>query len=357
MKTKNVLKSETRKEIKNALTKGVMKTDLSPEEFGMYVTQLFYIDDVQTKFRNQRRSKIVNEYIKDDTLFPEIQRLRRIENGDDKAKKKVAELIKQALINQINLRNEKFGIDIRVDMKTVEPYVNDMCEREYDKDTSSQVFEIFEMDRIKDVEKYLNKIPVYINFCKKVKGLGVKLSAKLIAGIKDIERFPNPSSLWSYCGVGDPLKSKLVAKQTAHFSPKMRATLYNVAESFIKAGSQYRSVYDKRKAETLIKHPEWHNLKPCPIKNIGDKAPKADKNGIITWSNQHPKHADKDAKRVMIKRFLAELFVAWYRSKGMNPPSEPYGVEIQGHHKEAQIVEYDNVLQNQLVEIEEEVLI
>jgi hypothetical protein len=343
MKARNVLKSETRKEIRNALTKGVMKTDLSPEEFNMYVAQLFYIDDVQTTFRNQRRSKIVNEYIKDDVLFPEIQRLRRIENGDDKAKKKVAELIKQALINQINSRNEKFGIDIVVDMKTVEPYINDMCEKEYNEDTSSQVFEIFETDRIKDVENYLNKIPIYINFCKKVKGLGVKLSAKLIAGIKDIERFPNPSSLWSYCGVGDPEKSKLKKGQIANFSPKMRATLYNVSESFIKAGSQYRTIYDKRKADTLIKHPEWHNLNPDGTPNTG--------------KNMHPKHADKDAKRVMIKRFLAELFVAWYRSKGMNPPSEPYGVEIQGHHKETQIVEYDGVLQDELVEIEEEVMV
>jgi hypothetical protein len=54
----------------------------------------------------------------------------------------------------------------------------------------------------------------------------------------------------------------------------------------------------------------------------------------------HPKHAHIDAARVMIKRFLAELFVAWYMSLGIEPPAKPYGVEIQGHHEDPMIVPY-----------------
>jgi len=333
------LKAEIRKEIKTELFKNVTKTPLTPEEFKMYVNQLYYIDDVQTRFKNQRRASVSNNIIKHDALFPEIERLRRIENSSEGDKVKIAKLIKEALVRQLNLEFESRGEETRVDVKNVEPYVNAIANRKYDEDKSAQVFELFETDRLKDVENYLEAIPVF-GWCKDVKGLGTKLAAKLLAGIGDIQRFPNPASLWSYCGVGDAAKSKRVDGQRLSHSPKMRATLYNLQESFIKAGSQYRIIYDKRKEKTLTTHPEWHNLVPCPIKNVGSKAPKTDENGNQTWSNQHPKHAHVDACRVMIKRFLAELFVAWYQSLGIEPPAKPYGVEIQGHHEDPMIVPY-----------------
>jgi len=333
------LKSEIRKEIKNELFKNVTKTPLTPEEFKMYVNQLYYIDDVQTRFKNQRRASVSNNIIKHDELFPEIERLRRIENSTEGTKTKIAQLIKEALVRQLNIKFEAHGDDTRVDVKNVEKYVNDIANQKYDADKSAQVFEVFETDRLKDVETYLETLPVY-GWCKEVKGLGTKLAAKLLAGIGDIRRFPNPATLWSYCGVGDASKEKRTKGQQLKHSPKMRATLFNLQESFIKAGSQYRVIYDKRKEKTLTTHPEWHNLTPCPIKNVGKNAPKTDENGNQTWSNQHPKHAHIDACRVMIKRFLAELFVAWYKSLGIEPPAKPYGVEIEGHHEEPMIVPF-----------------
>jgi hypothetical protein len=333
------LKSEIRKEIKNELFKNVTKTLLTPEEFKMYVNQLYYIDDVQTRFKNQRRASISNNIIKHDELFPEIERLRRIENSTEGDKGMVAKLVKEALVRQLNLGFEARGDDTRVDIKNVESYVNDIANQKYDVDKSAQVFEVFETDRLKDVETYLETIPVY-GWCKEVKGLGTKLAAKLLAGIGDIRRFPNPASLWSYCGVGDASKEKRTKGQQLKYSPKMRATLFNLQESFIKAGSQYRVIYDKRKEKTLTTHPEWHNLVPCPIKNVGKNAPKTDEKGNQTWSNQHPKHAHIDASRVMVKRFLAEFFVAWYQSLGLEPPAKPYGVEIKGHHEDPMIVPF-----------------
>lgn len=333
-------KSELRKEIKNELFKNVSKVPLSPEEFRMYVNQLFYIDDIKTKFKNQRRAVVSNKIIKNDELFPEIQKLRRIENSTDGDKIKIAKLIKEALVRQLNVEFEKDFIDTRVDIKNVEKYVYDKANSEYDTDKSAQVFELFEVDRLKDVKEYMeDNLPVYL-WCKEVKGLGDKLTAKILSGIGDIERFPNPASLWSYCGVGDAEKSKRKTGQQLRHNPKMRKTLYVLQETFIKAGSQYRVIYDKRKERTATTHPEWHNLIPCPIKNVGDAAPKIDDKGNVTWANKHPKHAHIDASRVMIKRFLAELFAAWYQSKGLTPPSKPYGVEIKGHHEEPMIVEY-----------------
>jgi len=334
------LRSEIRKEIKNEVFKGVTKTPLTPEEFKMYVNQLFYIDKTQTLFKNQRRASVSNNIIKNDELYPEIQRLRRIENSSEGTKTKIAQLIKKALVRQLNMEFEKNFDNTRVDIKNVENYVLNIANRKYDEDKTAQIFELLEVDRLKDVKKYMNdNLPVY-QWCQEVKGLGDKLTAKLLAGIGDIRRFPNPASLWSYCGVGDASKEKRETGNRLRHSPKMRATLFNLQESFIKAGSQYRVIYDKRKEKTLTTHPEWHNLAPCPIKNVGDKAPKTDENGNVTWSNQHPKHAHIDASRVMIKRFLAELFAAWYMSLGIEPPAKPYGVEIEGHHEDPMIVPF-----------------
>lgn len=335
------LRTEIRKEIKKEIFSGVSKKELaSPEEFKMFVNQLFYIDDVQTTFKNQRRASVSNNIIKNDELFTKISEMRRVENSTEGHKIKIAGLIKEALVRQINLTNEKQGKSERVELKNVEEHVNSIANRKYDEDKSAQVFELFENDRLKDVENYMEKnLPIF-QWCKEIKGLGTKLTAKVFAGIGDIERFPNPASLWSYCGVGDAEASKRVTGQMLKHSPKMRATLYNLQESFIKANSQYRVIYDKRKERTMITHPEWHNLIPCPVKNVGKDAPKTDDKGNVTWANKHPKHAHVDAMRVMIKRFLAELFSAWYISKGINPPSKPYGVEIKGHHEEPMIVPY-----------------
>jgi len=326
-------KSLIRSELKKQIFDNASKTKLNEDDFKMYVSQLFYIDDTQTTFRNQRRSKVSNDIIKHDEQYPEICRLRRIENdvegnkdAKDSIKTKIAILVKEALVRQLNKKFEKRGDDIRVDIKNVEDYVSSLASDEYDRDVCSQIFELFEKDRLKDVKEYMvENLPVY-PWCEEVRGLGSKLTAKLLAGIGDIRRFPNPASLWSYCGVGDAEKSKRKKGQQLTHSPKMRSTLYNLEESFIKANSQYRVIYDKRKERTLTTHPEWHNLMPDGSPNTG--------------KNMHPKHAHNDAARVMIKRFLAELFVAWYMSLGIEPPAKPYGVEIKGHHEDPMIVPY-----------------
>jgi len=325
------VKSELRKEIKKELFTDVSKAPLTFEEFKMYVSQLFHIDDTQTLFKNQRRASVVNNIIKDDDLYPEIVKLRRIENSSEGNKTKIAKLIKVAQVTQLNLREFAIGNDPVVDIKNVESYVNEIVTRKYGEDKIAQVFELVEGDRLKDVEKYMeDNLPIF-QWCKEVRGLGTKLSAKILAGIGDIRRFPNPASLWSYCGVGDPAKTKRQKGVQLSHSPKMRSTLFNLQEAFIKAGSQYRVIYDKRKERTLTTHPEWHNLLPDGTPNTG--------------KNMHPKHAHVDASRVMIKRFLAELFDAWYRSLDLEPPAKPYGVEIKGHHEDPMIVPYANELE------------
>ena len=83
-------------------------------------------------------------------------------------------------------------------------------------------------------------------------------------------------------------------------------------------------IFESRKRKTLSTHPEWHNMLPDGSKNTG--------------KNMHPKHAYIDARRVMVKRFMCELYDSWYRAEGIEPPALPYGVEIKGHHLEEKII-------------------
>ena len=198
-------------------------------------------------------------------------------------------------------------------------YVNAIFLERYNSDPATMAFEILEQERLKDLQKYMQTMPVY-PWLLSVKGLGTKGMAKLIAIIDDIKRFPNPSSLWSYAGVGDSSKEKKQKGVQLKHNPKLRSVLYIISEAMIKSNSQYKVIYDKRKEYTKTTHPEWHNLVPCPINNVKnhivmgkkvDDSPKIDKDGNLVWKNLHPKHAHIDAMRAMIKRFLCELYVAW----------------------------------------------
>lgn len=332
-------KAELRKNLRKEFFKGNVNTSMSAVRFKMKVNRLFFLDKVQTTLFNQIRGCSIDEIICYDEEFPKIEELRRTENTDGD-KKKRAKMEKEALVRQVNKSLDAIGSDEVVTEKNVEEYVTELAREDYENGKITQFFELFEDEEIKELRKYMDaNLPVY-QWCKEVRGLGDKLTAKLLAGIKDIRRFPNPASLWSYCGVGDASKEKRQTGNQLSHSPKMRATLYNLQEAFIKAGSQYRVIYDKRKEKTLKTHPEWHNLTPCPVKNVGKDAPKTDDKGNVSWKNMHPKHAHVDASRVMIKRFLAELFAAWYQSLGQEPPAKPYGVEIEGHHEDPMIVPF-----------------
>lgn len=312
---KNLVKNQIKKEFK-----GIKKLPLSQDEFKMYASQLYAIDDIQTLFKNQRRASTSNAIIRNDALWSEICELRKTENSIKGNKVKIAKLIKKALFNQLH---DKYT-DLK--LNNVEDFVNKIANEQYENDRSAQVFEVFEQDRLKDIKKYMEKNLTIYPWCLKVKGLGIKLTGKLLAGIGDIQRFENPSKLWTYCGIGDASAQKMKKGVQGNFSPKMRSLMYLIGESFIKSNSQYKKIYDERKHKTLTTHPEWHNLNADGTPNEG--------------KNMHPKHAHTDARRVMVKRFLAELYDAWYKSLGIEPPAQPYGVEIKGHHKEKQIVEY-----------------
>jgi len=325
----NQKKKQIRKEIRNRIeikvTNVIPQLQMSPiDYFYLHANQLWYLDKMQVALFNQGRGALVNSVISKHSLFAQIQQLRRNENKGTEAevtkrKKEIAALIKQALFETLKTDEDK-----------VEEYVTEQAQLNFDTSYEGEAFQIAEEVVVKKLEEYLNELPIYTNYMSQVKGLGPKTSAKLLAVLKDITRFPTPSSLWHYCGLQveeNGFAEKKTAGQRLSSNPKMKSLLLGViGPNFIKQNGQYRVVYDQRAEKTKKTRPEWWHLNPD-----GTKA---------TCKNMNPKHGYLDAKRVMIKRFLCELWRAAYFAKGQEPPCNPWILNQPNHHLDPDIVSY-----------------
>ena len=168
-----------------------------------------------------------------------------------------------------------------------------------------------------------------------VRGVGSVLAARLLSRL-DLSRAPSPASFWAYCGLGTVAAEALVCERcgarvfvspgtrvaAAHTPPDARGrctgTLrprgvaedvrvaqgrprrgerapydmeakticYLIGVSFVRCGGSYRELYDERKEHLATTHPEW------PAKRV-----------------------HLAAVRATVKRFLADLWVAWHEAE------------------------------------------
>lgn len=69
------------------------------------------------------------------------------------------------------------------------------------------------------------------------------------------------SDLWSYCGHGDVTrkrrKGQTPEEAAAGGKPDAKMLVHLMAESCVKSGGPYRAIYDERRMDTAITHPEW----------------------------------------------------------------------------------------------------
>jgi hypothetical protein len=169
-----------------------------------------------------------------------------------------------------------------------------------------------------------------------VRGVGSVLAARLLSRL-DISRASSPASFWSYCGLGTVAAEEQVCEecgarvfvapgtrvQAPHAMAGRRGTCtgplhprglagtvrvaqgrprrgeraaydleakticYLIGVSFVRCGGPYRTLYDERKAHLAAHHPEW------PAKRV-----------------------HLAAVRATVKRFLADLWVAWREAEG-----------------------------------------
>lgn len=277
--------------------------------FKQNVRAIKAIQKTRIKIGNGIYGTLIEQLLSGSPYLQDIMKMRRDKTCD---RKKTAKLIKKAL-EELNITKEQLKLKFKQAKK------DDFF---YGKLTSAEREGI----RIY-IEPDLNKMPIYVGYLKNIKGMGALTSAQLLSIVGNIERFPMPSSLLHYFGVGDPNDSKLQRGKQATWNPIAKSLLLGVmGDNFLRKNSQYRVRYDERTAQTKKTHPEWWHLNPD-----GTKA---------TGKNMHPKHGYRDAIRVMMKRFLMEFWDASYRAKGLNPPREPYILTQPNHHRDPQIVPY-----------------
>ena len=178
----------------------------------------------------------------------------------------------------------------------------------------------------------LKDFPIYNEFLVNVYGIGPAMAGVILSEI-NIHAAEYPSSLWKYAGLdvaGDGQgrsrrKEHLVestyidadgveqTKNGISFNPFLKTKLVGVlGSSFIKqsaAKCQYRKIYDDYK----------HRLENSPAHADKSKG-----------------HRHNMAVRYAVKRFLADLYMAWRTLEGL-PVANEYSVDKLGivHHKAA----------------------
>jgi len=211
----------------------------------------------------------------------------------------------------------------------------------------------FEVDIERIITKQLLNHALYTQYLSKIQGIGVLISAGLIAYIDDIEKFKHVSSLWQYSGYGmnrycpeckkptsvevkydtgkiakklhpfencpdcnhktNPILQNKQKGYQSNWNDKLKVLAYKASMSFLKQSaskSKYRKLYDQIKKEERRKHPVKKIIKGKTFFNDG--------------------HIHNRALRKVAKIFLAHVWQTWRRQQGLETP-EPYAKQLLGH--------------------------
>lgn len=159
-----------------------------------------------------------------------------------------------------------------------------------------------ERDLSKDIEQVLDDLSLpIIDHLLALKGVGPVLAAKVVAPI-DIRRAETVSALWRYCGYGvvDGKRERPVKGQRLAYNKTLKIACRMVGESFMKASSPYRALYDEKRAYYEANR---------------------------EWTKGHVHNA---ALGFMIKIWLSHLWVRWRTLEGLDTRA-PYVFEKLGH--------------------------
>lgn len=170
---------------------------------------------------------------------------------------------------------------------------------------SRDVFDEMRDDAERKMAALAKTLPAY-EWVKEVRGLGDLAFAIIVAecpgrNYLGLSEYPSAAHVWKRLGlavIDGERQRKKADKELAlkhAYSPRRRAEIYAcVGDPLLKhqtmSNGPYREVYDRRRADTELRHPEW-----------ADKA-------------KHPGHYHNDAKRFMEKRLVRDLWRAWRRA-------------------------------------------
>jgi hypothetical protein len=134
--------------------------------------------------------------------------------------------------------NEKFVSGMRFDL--------------INSQNSIDALKVLENDLTKEIERHLKKIPVYQEIFAPVRGMGPRLSARIICPIVDITRFPTRNGLVRYAGwhvmdVKDSsrtIAARFTRGESAQFHQLLRQGLWLFEDQILRNNSQFRFFYD-----------------------------------------------------------------------------------------------------------------
>lgn len=124
-----------------------------------------------------------------------------------------------------------------------------------------------------NIHNILIKIPVYNYFLSQQTGINTFEAAQLIGIIVDIEDFDELKNLVSYAGF---------TPYSHHYNKKLHKLLLKIGYKLVQYNSQYQFIYNKYIEKYKKKNP--------------------------TYSQ---KHIENMAKRIVIRKFLKNLFISW----------------------------------------------
>ena len=201
--------------------------------------------------------------------------------------------------------------------------------------------EAAETKHFAQMESILDKIPIYTSYLKGERGIGPAMAGVLVSYL-DPHKARHVSSFWKYGGLDVAHDGLARSRRQEHlvertyidknrdektrlgvtFNPFLRTKLLGVLTGcFLRSESPWRQVYDGRK-HRMMTSPNVEKVTLVEWK----RRRKAGEDVRSLWT---PGRINNDAKRYMVKMFLAELWAKWRALENL-PVTPPYSEAKMG---------------------------
>ena len=179
-------------------------------------------------------------------------------------------------------------------------------------------------------EKLAKTLPVWSAWGEGVRGFGPLSLAQIVGEAGDLSNYDNPAKLWKRMGLGLVNEGGVWGRQRKRvdpalaaehgYSPNRRSIMYCIGESLVRAGGEFKEVYDKRKdyeianlARKGVTVMPASEIAKQPMTKLGGRIPKVG-GGLDKYMSLG--HVHNRAKRFMEKRLLRELWTHWRQLGG-----------------------------------------
>lgn len=196
-----------------------------------------------------------------------------------------------------------------------------------DPETDALLERLLEIESFLDgrVASNLTTHPAY-DWFSKVKGIGKENIGKVI-GLIDIEKCNTISALWKFAGfsVENGQAPKRTKGDKLHYNSILRSMCWRLGNSLLRAKTEFYEYYLSQK-DRYYQTYQNRGISIVPATALPKKNGKRyEPENLIAQGHVH-----NQARRKMIKLFLACLWLVWREAEGL-PVTTPYAIGILGH--------------------------